>query len=130
MPAFLAPHGDRIYAAFRIVTGFLFTCHGAQKVFGAFGGGGPGEMPIAMFWTAALIELMGGLFVMIGFLTSWAAFLCSGLMAVAYFIAHQPNALFPIENRGELAALYSFAFLLIAAKGPGVWSVGGKRSNG
>ena len=127
MPAFLTPHTDRIYAAMRIVTGFLFACHGLQKVFGAFGGSGPGQMPAAMFWTAGIIELVGGLAVMIGFRASWAAFLCSGLMAFAYFIAHQPNALFPIENRGELAALYSFVFLFIAAKGSGTWSVDGNR---
>jgi len=127
MPAFLAPHTDRIYAAFRIVTGFLFLCHGMQKVFGACGGTGPGQMPVPMFWTAGIIELLGGLLVMIGLRANWAAFLCSGLMAAAYFIAHQGNALFPIENRGELAALYCFAFLFIAAKGSGTWSVDGNR---
>jgi len=127
MPAFLAPHTDRIYAAFRIVTGFLFLCHGLQKVFGAFGGTGPGQMPVPMFWTAGIIELLGGLLVMIGLRANWAAFLCSGLMAAAYFIAHQGNALFPSENRGELAALYCFVFLFIASKGSGTWSVDGNR---
>jgi putative oxidoreductase len=126
MTAFLAPHSDRIYAAFRIVVGFLFTCHGAQKIFGLFGGA-PAEAPAFVIWVAGGIELVGGALVMVGLRAGWAAFLCSGLMAVAYFMAHQGRALFPIQNGGELAALYSFAFLLIATRGAGTWSVDGSR---
>jgi putative oxidoreductase len=125
MTAFLAPHGDRIYAALRIVAGFLFLCHGAQKILGFFGG--PPEMPAPMLWIAGGIELVGGALVMVGFRTGWAAFLCSGLMAAAYFMAHQPKGLLPIENHGELAALYSFVFLLIAVRGSGTWSIDGSR---
>lgn len=126
MTAFLAPHGDRIYAAFRIVVGFLFLCHGAQKIFGLFGGAS--GVPAFVQWGAGGIELVGGAMVMVGFRAGWAAFLCSGLMAVAYFLAHQGNALFPIENGGEPAALYSFVFLLIAARGSGTWSIDGSRA--
>jgi putative oxidoreductase len=125
MTAFLKPHEERIYAALRIVAGFLFLCHGAQKIFGLFGGAP--SMPAPLLWTAGLIELGGGALIMVGFRTHWAAFLCSGLMAAAYFMAHQPNALLPIQNRGELAALYSFVFLFIAVRGSGIWSVDASR---
>jgi putative oxidoreductase len=126
MPAFLQPHQDRIYALMRIVVGFLFLCHGLQKIFGVLGGSS-GEMPPALRWSAGGIELVGGALVMVGFLTSWAAFIASGTMAVAYFMVHQPQALFPIVNKGEMAALYCWVFLFIAARGPGIWSVDASR---
>jgi putative oxidoreductase len=125
MTTFLKPHDEKIYAALRIVAGFMFLCHGLQKVFGLFGGVPP--MPGPLRWTAGLIELVGGALIMVGFKANWAGFLCSGLMAVAYFMAHQSNGLLPIDNRGELAALYSFVFLLIAVKGSGIWSVDASR---
>jgi putative oxidoreductase len=93
-------------------------------VFGLFGGT---PAPPGIKWTAGPIELVGGLLVMIGLQAGWAAFLCSGTMAAAYFIGHQGNALFPIENRGELAALYCFVFLYIAMRGSGIWSVDASR---
>ena len=126
MPAFLKPHEERIYAALRIVTGFLFACHGAQKVLGLFGGPHP-DLPTAMVWAAGLIELAGGALIALGFQTRWAAFVCSGQMAVAYFYVHQGRGLFPIENGGEPAALYSFVFLLIAVRGAGIWSLDAMR---
>jgi putative oxidoreductase len=114
------------YAAFRIVTGFLFAFHGAQKLFGAFGGQ---AQPLAsMPGAAGAIELLCGVLVMVGVLTGFAAFLASGEMAVAYFLAHAPKGLWPIQNGGELAALYCFAFLFIAARGAGMWSLGGRNS--
>ncbi len=125
MATFLKPHAEKIYAALRIVAGFMFMCHGMQKVFGLFGGAPP--MPAPVFWTAGLIELVGGALVMTGFMAGWAGFLCSGLMAAAYFMAHQSKGLLPIANHGELAALYSFVFLLIAVKGSGIWSVDASR---
>jgi putative oxidoreductase len=121
MRRFLGPHADRLYAIFRIVVGFLFSFHGMQKLFGAFGGQ-QAELA-SLQGLAGIIELVCGLLVMIGLLTSWAAFLASGEMAVAYFMAHFPRGLWPIENGGELAALYCFAFLYIAARGSGPWSV-------
>ena len=110
------------YALMRIVTGFLFTFHGAQKLFGLFGG--QTATLISQRGAAGVIELVGGTLVMIGLFTRPAAFICSGQMAAAYFIAHYPQAFWPIQNRGELAALYCFVFLYIAAKGSGPWSVG------
>jgi putative oxidoreductase len=112
------PHA---YALMRIIVGLLFLWHGTQKLFGI-----PvppqGEPAPFIIYIAGPIEFIGGLFVMIGLFTHWAAFLCSGLMAAAYWIAHGTQALFPLVNRGELAALYSFIFLYIAARGPGIWS--------
>ena len=115
-----------IYALFRMVAGFLFLCHGAQKLFGLFGGP-PGEMPTALLYAAGAIELVGGALVAVGLYASWAAFICSGQMAVAYFMVHQSMGLFPIQNHGELAALYAFIFLLIAVRGNGTWSLGPSR---
>jgi putative oxidoreductase len=109
------------YALLRIVAGFLFAFHGAQKLFGAFGG------TVAPFgslrWTAGAIELVGGLLIMLGLFAAIAAFIASGEMAVAYFMSHQPQGVWPIQNRGELAALYCFVFLFIAMKGAGIWSL-------
>jgi putative oxidoreductase len=124
MPAFLSPHEDRIYASLRIVAGFLFMSHGIQKIFGALGGA---ELS-PMLWVAGGIELVGGAMVMVGLYTGWAAFLCSGQMAVAYFLVHQKQGLLPILNKGELAALYSFVFLFIAARGARLWSLDAARS--
>lgn len=120
---FLTPYGDRIYAFTRIVVGLLFVCHGAQKLLGFFGG--VPDAPAFVIWVAGGIELVGGVLVGIGLFTRWAAFFCSGLMAVAYFLAHQPRGLLPIQNQGELAAVYAWVFLLIAARGAGPWSVDG-----
>jgi putative oxidoreductase len=114
-------YAPQVYAAFRIVAGFLFMFHGLQKLFGLFGGQvmPTGSLP----WIAGVIELGGGVLVMIGLATRVVAFICSGEMAAAYFMAHQPKGAWPVENGGELAALYCFAFLYIAARGAGIWSV-------
>ncbi len=124
---FLAPHADKIYAAFRIITGLLFMQHGLQKVLGLFGGVPEGMMPAALQYSAGGIELVGGGLVAVGLLAGPAAFLCSGMMGVAYFMAHAKNGFFPILNGGEPAVAYCFAFLLIAAKGAGIWSVDAAR---
>jgi putative oxidoreductase len=121
---FLRSFEPQAYALLRIVAGLLFLFHGLQK-FGFVGGQ---QVPIAsLMGAAAIIELVGGALVMIGLLTPLAAFICSGEMAYAYFSAHQPNGTWPIQNRGELAALYAFIFLFIATRGAGIWSVDGKR---
>ena len=116
-------YSPQAYALFRIVAGFLFLFHGLQKLFGMFGGQVVPAFGLA--WFAGAIELVGGLLIMIGLFTRGAAFIASGEMAVAYFMVHQPQALWPIQNRGELPALYCFAFLYIAARGAGIWSVDG-----
>ncbi len=126
MDSFLARFSGIIYAALRIVTGLLFAQHGAQKLFGFLGGMGQdgGSAPFLSFmFFAGLIEFFGGMLVAVGFQTRWAAFLSSGEMAVAYFMAHASRGLVPIQNRGELPVLYAFLFLYIAAKGAGMFSV-------
>ena len=122
MAPFLRPFEGPIYAGFRIFAGLMFMQHGLQKVFGLFGGA-PAQLPEPMRWAAGGIELVGGALITAGLGTRWAAFLCSGTMAVAYFIAHAPQGFFPIENRGELAVLYCWAFFLMASHGSGSFSV-------
>ena len=114
------------YALLRIVGGLLFLFHGLQK-FGLVGGQ---AVPLAsLFGLAAVIEVVGGLLIMIGLLTTPVAFICSGEMAYAYFTMHQPRGTWPIQNGGELAALYAFLFLYISTRGGGMLSVdgGGRR---
>jgi putative oxidoreductase len=129
MATFMRSWEPQTYALMRIVVGFLFLWHGSQKLIGV----PPMPQldqppPAAIMWTAGLIELVGGIFVMIGFFTRWAAFVASGLMAFAYWMAHGLNALLPINNGGELAALYCFVFLYISSRGPGIWSVDAGRA--
>jgi putative oxidoreductase len=122
MSRFMSFFNSQGYALMRIVVGFLFVWHGAQKLFG-IPGPPPGGMPAFVIYTAGPIELVGGALVMVGFLTRWTAFVCSGEMAVAYWMAHATHALLPIQNRGELAVLYCFVFLFISTQGGGIWSV-------
>ena len=121
---FLRPHADKIYATMRILTGLLFLQHGLQKIFGLFGGA-PEGAPEFVVYGAGGIELVGGALVAVGWFAGPAAFLASGTMAVAYFTAHLGGTgeFFPILNNGELSILYCWIFLLIAARGSGIWSV-------
>jgi putative oxidoreductase len=112
---------DYTYALLRIVAGFLFTFHGLQKIFGLFGGR-VAELA-SLRGLAGVMELAGGPLIAIGLWTTPVAFLCSGEMAIAYFRSHQPRGAWPIQNGGELAALYCFAFLFIAVRGAGPISV-------
>ena len=119
---------DHAYALLRIVTGFMFAFHGAQKILGVLSEFQP---PVgSQLWVGGIIELLGGLAVMLGVQTRWAAFLCSGTMAVAYFQFHWKFQMgpqfFPAINKGELAALYCFVFLVIAARGGVTWSLDNK----
>ena len=119
----LAKYADYAYALLRIVTGFMFSFHGAQKILGVLADMQP---PVgSQLWIGGIIELCGGLAVLLGFHTRRAAFLCSGMMAVAYFQFHwkfqMGPMLFPAINKGELAVLYCFVFLVIACRGGIKW---------
>ena len=113
-----------IYALLRIVTGFLFLWHGMQKLFG-FPAGMPAGVPAFIVYVGGPLEFFGGILVMIGLFTRPVAFVLSGQMAFAYWMAHGFHALLPVVNQGELAALYCFVFLFISAKGSGIWSADG-----
>lgn len=125
-------YAPRIYAIFRIVFGLMFLSHGLQKVFGLFGGvqlfGGQLPPLSSQSGIAGILELTLGTLVMVGLFTHIAAFLASGEMAVAYFKGHQRTAFWPLENQGELAVLFCFAFLYMAAVGGGPWSLDAMRS--
>lgn len=104
----------------RIVVGFTFSCHGWQKLFGAFGGVGGHAVPaFHLLWFAAIIETIGGALILIGLFTSPVAFILAGEMAFAFFIEHYPHGAIPIRNGGELAVVYCFLFLFLCAAGPG-----------
>lgn len=122
MEGFLGRYSPHFYAILRIVAGLLFAMHGSQKLLGWPGDGD--TVPLAsMMGVAGIIELVAGIMIAIGFLTSWAAFIASGEMAVAFFMAHFPEHWNPLVNQGELAVLYCFLFLYMAARGSGIWSV-------
>jgi len=123
---FLRPWEGTIYAVMRILVGLLFMQHGLQKILGLFGGA-PAGMPAPLLYLSGTIELAGGLLVAIGFQAALAAFICSGEMAVAYFMVHAPKDFFPIQNHGELAIVYCWVFLFIAGRGPGRFSVDRER---
>ena len=123
----MSKYAPYLYVLLRVVAGLLFACRGAQKLFGVFGGigGPPGtSMPLfSLMGLAGSIELVGGLLIALGVLTSLVAFIASGEMAFAYFMQHFPRGFWPIQNGGELAVLYCFLFLYIAANGVGLWGV-------
>ena len=119
MPRLVGP----AHTLLRIVAGLLFFCHGAQKLLGWFGGLPPGVELKGLTLAAGVIELFGGLLILLGLFTRPAAFVGSGEMAFAYFKAHFPSAFWPIQNHGEMAVLNCFLFLFLWASGPGPWSL-------
>lgn len=128
MDTFLATWRPRVLSILRIVAAFLFLLHGTQKIFGF---PAPQRSPfelMSLTGVAGVMELVGGVLLLIGLFTRPIAFLLSGLMAFAYFIAHAPQNFWPLVNGGELAALYSFLFLYFAFAGGGEWSVDHGRS--
>lgn len=111
-----------VLAAFRVVVGFLFFCHGASTLFGWFVapyGGQTADIGAWPSWWAALIEFVAGAAIILGVGTRTAAFLGSGAMAVAYFWMHQGDGLLPIQNDGDSAVLFCWALLLLVFFGPG-----------
>ena len=121
MDRWLARYSERIYAVMRVVIGILFACHGAQKLFGVLGGQSQLANPILL--AAGIIEFVGGGLVALGLWASYAAFVASGEMAVAYMAVHARGGFWPVINRGELALLYCFVFLYMASRGSGPFSV-------
>ena len=119
----LTAWSPRLLSILRIVTGFLFVAHGTQKWLGF---PVPPTRPMEL-WSlggeAGMLELVGGALMLIGLFTRPVAFVLSGLMAFAYFIAHAPQGFWPTVNRGELAVLYCFVFLYFATAGGGPWSI-------
>ena len=128
--SFFSRWAPRALSVLRIVAGFLILQHGLQKVFGLVTPAArPGAPPYArpplasLGGVSGLLELVGGVLLIFGLFTRPVAFVMSGLLAVAYFYAHAPQGFWPILNRGELAALYSFVFLYLAAAGGGDWGL-------
>jgi putative oxidoreductase len=130
MERYIGRFAPQLYAILRIVAGLMFALHGTQKVLG-WPGPDPPMRGIPVVLAGGLIELVGGLLIALGLFASFAAFICSGEMAVAYWWKHAPgNSFWPTVNQGELAVLYCFLFLYIAAAGAGIWSIDAARRRG
>ena len=121
MERFLGRFTPHLFAILRFLAGVMFLLHGTQKLFSWPAPGPPSLTPLQL--AGGWIELVCGALIAVGFLGSWAAFLASGEMAVAYFMFHAPKGFYPTMNDGEVAVLYCFLFLYIAAHGSGIWSV-------
>lgn len=120
-------YGPQALSLLRIVTALLFLQHGTSKVF-QFPPFPMGDVPVgSLFWIAGVIEIIGGLLLIAGLFSRPVAFILSGEMAYAYWTAHAPESTFPLLNHGEGAILFCFIFLLIAAAGPGPWSLDARR---
>lgn len=123
-PAFCTTWSPRLLSVMRIVIAFLFMQHGGQKLFDfPVAKAGPALELFSLMGLAGALELFGGLLLLLGLFSRPVAFVLSGQMAVAYFMAHAPRGFWPIANQGELAVLYCFVFLYLAAAGGGPWSL-------
>jgi putative oxidoreductase len=120
----LAP---RVLGLLRIVTALLFMEHGGQKLLGFPPADHAGPALFSLFWFAGLLELAGGFFILIGLFTRPVAFILSGEMAFAYWMAHAPKSFYPAVNGGDAAILFCFIFLYLAFRGPGAFSLDGAR---
>jgi putative oxidoreductase len=124
----LSRYQAKLLGILRIVAGLLFLAHGLVKLFGFPPGAMPGQIPIlGLLGAAALIELIAGTLILVGLFTRIAAFIASGEMAVAYRMFHAPKSIYPIVNMGEVAILFCFIFLYLAAAGPGAYSLDSRR---
>ncbi|HEV2965642.1 MAG TPA: DoxX family protein [Chthoniobacterales bacterium] len=121
---------DPVFCITRLIVGLMFACHGGQKILEFPPSGHPGGPMDAMGLVGAWIELAGGFLVAFGFLTRLAAFICSGEMAVAYFMMHAQGGFFPIVNQGEKAVLYCWFFFFTIFYGAGRWSIDAMISKG
>lgn len=116
----------RLLGILRIVAAVLFIEHGTQKLFGIPAPQHGMPEPFTLFWFAAVLEVFGGFLILIGLFTRPVAFILSGQMAVAYWMAHAPQSPFPALNGGDAAILFCFFFLYLVTAGPGAFSVDGK----
>ena len=121
--SFFAVWAPRMLSVLRIVVALLMMQHGAQKLFGFPPSPQPTPPLMSLMGFVGILEFFGGLLLLVGLFTRPVAFILSGLLAVAYFMAHAPQGFWPMLNRGELAALYSFVFLYLAVAGGGPWSI-------
>lgn len=128
MERYLGKFAPYLFALLRIVSGLMFAMHGTQKLFGFPGDKDPVQL-LSLMGLAGLIEFGGGLLIAVGFFAGYAAFIASGEMAVAYFMAHASQGWSPVVNGGETAVLYCFLFLYVAAHGAGVWSIDASRKS-
>lgn len=122
----LSPHAPLIRSILRIVTALIFMAHGTQKLLN-FPAGGHSPATMSLPWIAGVMELVGGALLVIGLFSRPVAFLLSGLMAVAYWMAHAPQSFYPVNNGGDAAILYCFVFLYLVFAGPGPLSVDAMR---
>ncbi|HEX8289190.1 MAG TPA: DoxX family protein [Pyrinomonadaceae bacterium] len=124
LDSFYSSWTPRLLSVLRIITGFLFIAHGTQKLFNSPPSPQNAAAPLMSFMGfAGILEFVGGLLVLVGLFTRPVAFILSGMMAVAYFMAHAPQGFLPLVNKGELAVLYCFVFLFLAAAGGGTWGL-------
>lgn len=124
----LEAYTAQLLSILRIMTGLLFLQHGTTKYLGFPISEYNGVSLMTMGGVAGIFELVGGILIVLGLFTRQVAFVLSGVMAVAYFLAHAPSSFFPLLNGGELAILYSFVFLYLSARGGGPWSLDQWRS--
>ena len=122
-PSFGGRYAPQALSLLRIVAALLFLLHGISKLFGFPPSPMPAPPAMSMMWIGGVLEFGGGLLLLVGLLSRPVAFILSGEMAVAYWMFHAPQSTFPSVNGGDAAILYCFIFLLIAAAGPGPWSV-------
>jgi putative oxidoreductase len=115
-------------AVLRIVTALIFMEHGTQKLLGFPPGSNPQPALLSLYGFAGMLELVGGLLILLGLFTRPVAFILAGEMAFAYFMGHAPRGFFPVNNGGDASILYCFVFLYFVFSGPGAWSLDGMRS--
>jgi putative oxidoreductase len=122
---FLSKYSPQILGVLRIIVALLFLEHGLMKIVGFPAPMGAGPLP-PMIMAAGIIELVGGALIALGLFSRIAAFIASGEMAVAYFMAHFPRGIYPAQNGGDAAILFCFLFLYLAAAGPGAFAINNK----
>jgi putative oxidoreductase len=124
LDSFYSAWTQRTLSVLRFIAAFMFIAHGAQKLFGFLAPPTATPFPVlSQIWVGGVLEFFGGILLLMGLFTRPVAFILSGTMAVAYFQMHAPAGFLPLQNKGELAVLYSFVFLFLAVAGGGEWSL-------